>query len=362
MDLHALTDADSFNAFSLLCLNAAGQYVEPRDDLTEFRDGREIKPNEVPGYLKDRVRLPAGTTDVFVWVHGWRNSHASALGNVRRLFSAISQVKQARSAAYPRLDSFVPAYVAVRWPSMSRPLPGGYKRIRDRATALTEEGDAAFFLASLLGYMDVKNTRAGGPGSKTLIARGGFLVHCLGHSFGGRFLTAAIQAAADPQPRVRRLLVELARPARKVLSASNTRNGFEFTVDSLLVFQMAAPRTRFGAQLAALLEHAPLRGPVVLTYSSHDRANCLWHRVMEGEQGIGCSGAAEPRHEIGKAKLRGLISRYTNADFARRIVNIQASNAFRKGGGLAHPEGAHSDFLYEESVHLILSLADSVRG
>src|SRR5262249_8299091 len=148
--------------------------------------------------------LPDKVTDVFVWVHGWRNSHADALANARRLFNGIVEVRKARPQAYLRLAPFVPAFVAVRWPSLSSPLPAGYRSIRDRAAALTEKGDAEFFLASLLGYLDKKNERVGGL--KTLAARGGFFIHCLGHSFGGRFVTAAVRAAGNPQARTLHLV------------------------------------------------------------------------------------------------------------------------------------------------------------
>src|SRR5207248_1813530 len=151
MPLHPLADADAFDDFSLLCLNAAGRYVVPGKDLDSFEDGQEITPANLPGYLRSQVYLPDGVTDVFVWVHGWQNKHAWALGNARRLFNAIGQVRAARAAVYPKLSPFVPGFVMVRWPSLSSPLPRGYREVRDRAAALTEEGEAEFFLASLLG-------------------------------------------------------------------------------------------------------------------------------------------------------------------------------------------------------------------
>lgn len=360
MNLHPLAGGGSFQNFSLLCLNANGRYVEPRQELDEFRDGREILPDQLPAYLRQKIVLPQGVTDVFVWVHGWRNDHTSGLANARRLFQGIEKVWQARRGAYSQLDRFVPAFVAVRWPSLSNPLPSGYKAIRDRTTALTERGDAEFFLAALLGYLDQQNTRVGGPGSKTLAAQGGFFVHCLGHSFGGRFLTAAIRAAAAPQAQTLHLLEQVGWAGRKVLSAT-ADTGFQFTVDSVLIFQMAAPRSSFGPHLTTLIHRAPLRGPVLLTYSSHDRANCVWHRWAEqGELGIGCSGAAQPAEDLGEMHLCDLNHIYTESDFAKRILNVQASSIFAHSG--LRPEGAHSDFWYEESVHLALSLAGFVHA
>jgi hypothetical protein len=240
---------------------------------------------------------------------------------------------------------------------MSSPTSWGYRKIRDRAAALTEEGDAEFFLASLLGYLDDNNNRIGGPGTRTLAARGGFFLHCVGHSFGGRFLTAAICAAAQPQSRTLMLLGDLSQDGRRVLSAASSAR-FQFTVDSALVLQMAAPRTQYARRLSAVAHQAPFRGPLVLTHSRHDRATGDWHRLAEGEPGIGYSGAGEPSCDVGSIPLRDLAHPYPAESFMKPIVNVQCSDAFTSGGLI---EGAHSDFWYEESVHLLLSLVEHVR-
>ena len=51
--------------------------------------------------------------------------------------------------------------------------------------------------------------------------------------------------------------------------------------------------------------------------------------------------------------------RYTPEDFRTRIVNVDARGAFSRGGWRF--QGAHSDLWYEESTHLILSLANLAR-
>lgn len=117
-------------------------------------------------------------------------------------------------------------------------------------------------------------------------------MHCLGHSFGGRFLTAAVNAAAAPQPRTLTLMNSVSQSGRMVLAASDPQK-FKFTVDSMLVFQMAAPCSKFAPRLCKLIHDAPFRGPLVTTFSDSDTANCAWHRRAEGEDGIGCSGATE---------------------------------------------------------------------
>jgi hypothetical protein len=154
------------------------------------------------------------------------------------------------------------------------------------------------------------------------------------------------------------LFNEITKGNRNVLSAKQSCR-FEFAVDTVLVFQMAAPANGFGTELKCLASDAPLQGPIVLTHSRRDTPNCLWHNVIESEPGVGCSGATEPKGYVSNIKFRELDSEYTNADFSTGIVNVDASSAFKKGG---IAEGSHSDFWYEESVHLLLSIVSSVRS
>jgi hypothetical protein len=126
-------------------------------------------------------------------------------------------------------------------------------------------------------------------------------------------------------------------------------------VDTACFLQMAAHCASFSDELTVLVEWAPFRGPLALTYSTYDRANCLWHRLAEGEYAIGCTGATAPADWIGETNLHPPSQPYTEGEFAPRIVNIDASAVYRNTG--LRPEGAHSDFWYEETIHLILSLA-----
>ena len=353
-----LPEAAAVSPLSLVCLNAKGRFVKPGKDLDEFSDGEEISPEGLPEYLRGRIVVPEGTTDVFVWVHGWQNSHRDALTSARRLFSGINLLYRRQAARYPRLGPFQPAFLVVRWPSKSSFLPRGYREIRDRAAQMTEQGEAEFFLASLLGYLDRRNTRQGGPGSKTLAAAGGFYVHCLGHSFGGRFLTAAVNAAATPQAQTLSLLRRIGRGSHQVLGVTQASR-FQFTVDSMLIFQMAAPSSGFALPLTALIRDAPFRGPLMTTFSAHDTANCFWHNTIEKEKAIGCLGVAEPHGAVTTIALAELAYDYGPEDFGKDIVNVDASAYFDESGPIT---GAHSDFYYEESVHLLLSLVNHVRG
>jgi hypothetical protein len=126
---------------------------------------------------------------------------------------------------------------------------------------------------------------------------------------------------------------------------------------------MAPPASGFGGQLQLLIEAGPLFGPVVLTHSRADRANCLWHRFTERLQpGIGCAGAREPRAYLQSVQIRDLDQAYEDGDFPpRRIVNVDANRVFRNSPW-HQLERAHSDFWYEESIHLILGVANSTRG
>lgn len=228
---------------------------------------------------------------------------------------------------------------------MSGATPRGYKRIRDRAVKMTTEGEAEFFLASVLGYLHAKNERR--PRKGVLRGRQGFCIHCLGHSFGGRFLTAAVKASATPTERT-----------RKLLASARRNTGFDFTVDSLCVLQMAAGATAFKSEFEELLGAAPLSGPIVLTHSNADRALCWWHCMTEMEVGIGCNGAREPSDRIGRLYLRPCTEPYSDTDFESDITNVDASRLFKKGDWIV---GAHSDFFHDETFHLIASVVEQTR-
>lgn len=351
----ALPDGGDFREYSMLRMDASGRFVR------EAADGSlvVVDPRSLPDFLDEVVVLPIGVTDVFVWVHGWRNDLDAAHANAARIFHAIGD--PGRSGRYPGLSGFRPAFVAVHWPSWSSPSPWGYRSIRDRARAMTDEGFSEFFLAALLGYLRPTAEGEGGRGPATLRSRRGFYVHCLGHSFGGRFLTAAIGAAAHPKaPATLSLLDGVASAQRAVLSASPRR--FEFEVDSLVVFQMAAPNRGFGETLRELVSDGPLRGPMLLTHSRRDRANALWHRFTEwGQPGIGATGALAPRDLLRWLPLLDVESVYDFRDAeGPSIVNIDANPVFGRET-CWRLEGGHSDFWYEESIHLVLGAAEAAR-
>ncbi|MGW3512722.1 hypothetical protein [Streptomyces sp. NPDC000994] len=76
----------------------------------------------------------------------------------------------------------------VRWPSSSLPSLGGYRRIRDRAHAMSApgRGQAPHVLAHLLGYLDAVRPD---PASPALLAnRNGSICTSWGIPSGGRFL------------------------------------------------------------------------------------------------------------------------------------------------------------------------------
>jgi hypothetical protein len=338
------TDGTDFSRFAMLYLDESGRFVDnTRDD-----DISEVSADELPQFFKKIISsevFPSDTTDVFVWVHGWQNDELRAITTARKLFANLDVWFKSRASDYPNAGKIVPAFVAVHWPSTSLPGPGGYKKIRNRAKAMTTQGEAEFFLASLLGYLDANNEREGGR--KVLRAKGGHFVHCLGHSFGGRFLTAAVKAAATPEARQRKIL------------AAKRDTGFPFNVDSLCVLQMAAGATAFGSEFSLLLEKSPLCGPIVLTHSTKDKALCRWHSITEGEVGVGCNGAAAPAGRIGTIVLRPPGEKYSSADFAHDITNVDASGLFVNGGWA---EGGHSDFWHPHTLHLIASVVEQVRG
>jgi hypothetical protein len=332
-----LADGDGFTDFTFLELDKQGLFID---------GGRQIPAPDTVQFLSGRLRIDASVTDVIVWVHGWRNDREMAARNAARLFRGIQKVYADRPGRYPALSGFKPGYVAVHWPSQSLPFYCGYRKIRDRAHVMTTDGTAEFPFAALLGYLDMQRPSTGPRVPGLLRAKEGYYVHCVGHSFGGRFLSEAIAHAASPRLPILGLRP---RPGR-----------FAYTVDTLLVFQMAAPPDIFAKRLSVLLEDAPVSGPVCLTFSSADRANCHWHQKAEGVCAIGCKGATEPSDQIQTIRMRPIGEDYRRDELTSPLVNIDAGWIFNRSALLA-PQGAHSDFWYEESVHLLLTLAHWAR-
>lgn len=332
-----LPDGTEFDGV-MIELNEHGRLLNPSTRA-------EVPDTQVRDFLAHALGVPPDVTDIFVWVHGWQNDLNGARLTAARLAAGIEATYRAASGAYPNLSRFRGYYVAVHWPSKSNPWLSGFERIRDRAHELTTNGYAEYVLASLLGYLDDERAKPS-EGPATLRTAGGQYLHCVGHSFGGRFLCEAIAAAATPSPPVLALL------------PPNER--FAFTVDNLLVFQMAAPPDVFmTTRLKDLLANAPLQGPVTLTFSSQDRANCVFHLLAEGGwRGIGCQGALGPPDQVAETTLRPTGEGYTVAELAAPIVNVDANWLYR---GRGWPGGAHSAYWHTESMHLLLTLANFSR-
>lgn len=315
--------------------------LDENGDLTD--GGKAVPKVALPGFLAERLRVPDTATDIVVFVHGWQNNRRTAERRGTRFFTLLEETYRAHRERYPAIGGWSGHYVIVRWPSTSSPFLRGYRRIRDRAHAMTTTGRAAEVLAQLLGYLNQTRRLPAGP--PTLRTSAGQYLHCVGHSFGGRFVVEAVQAAAD-------------RPA--VLGWNRADPRYPYTVDTLLVFQMAASPDIFAGRFERILHSAPINGPVVLTRSAADRATGLWHRLAEGTRGIGHAGASVPAGHIGDAGLRAPGVPYRHDELDHRIVNIDAGQVYRRGRWW-NPAGAHSDIAHPESAHLLLSLADLAR-
>jgi hypothetical protein len=290
-------------------------------------------------FFAERLTPPPGATDLFVYVHGWQTSPRSAAESARRLLELLRERYARGRALYDRLGPFEPWVLLVRWPSASGPGLRGYRRIRDRAHRMSD-GDAPRILGRLLGYLDAER---GDPRGGVLANRDGQFLHLVGHSFGCRFLCEAVQWAADSGT-----LGWTARPGRP---------GRPFTVDSMLLLQMAAPRDAFATTFSALAD-APLRGPVVATYAQRDWATGLWHRIAEKRVGIGSQGIGSAPRPVSGIRMLAPDEPYPVLSLDHWFVSVDAGAVFTEGRG---PAGAHSDHLRPESAHLLLSLADYSR-
>lgn len=314
-------------------------------NLVDADTGEAVTARGIPGLLAQVVAVPEDATDIFVFVHGWQNSPSRAASAAIRLQEGIDECYRVHREDYPALTQFRGYYVVVRWPSRSNPFPWGYRRIRDRAHAMTTNGHAEFVLAHLLGYLnEIRNVPQSLP--PTLRAKDGQYLHCVGHSFGGRFLAEAVMLAAEPT-------------APTLSWPWGDTERYPYSIDTLVVFQMAARPDDFARRFAALLYRAPISGPIVLTFSRFDRALRRWHRITEGVSGIGASGARAPAEEIQTIALPH-IGQSLELTLDKRIINVDSSWRYRHGRFL-RPEGAHSDIWYEESFNLLLLLAAAAR-
>ncbi|WP_217209197.1 alpha/beta hydrolase [Streptomyces sp. AC550_RSS872] len=318
-------------------LDAEGRILEHT-----VRGPRPVPADRLEDHFAEELAPPGGATDLLVYVHGWQTKPDSALTAARRLLALAAQRHGSPSSPYARLAPWHPWLVLIRWPSRSLPSLRGYRRIRERAHAMSTQGHAAHVIGRLLGYLDTQRADPAVP--PVLANQEGQYLHLVGHSFGCRFLCEAVQWAAGEEPLT--------------LGWSTPRpHGRPFTVDSMLLFQMAAPRDAFAATFTALAE-APLRGPVVATYSQHDRATGFWHVRAERRAGIGHAGIGTAPVPVSSIRMLPPDEPYPLSALDHRFVSVDASDVFVRGAG---PAGAHSDHLRPESAHLLLSLADHCR-
>ncbi|MEU6356139.1 hypothetical protein ABZ896_43665 [Streptomyces sp. NPDC047072] len=315
--------------------------LDSRGWLTRRTDtgARPVPAHLLLAHFAEHLAIPAEATDVIVYVHGWNTSLRSAHTALTRLLALAHDQYAARSSLYPGLDGstreFVPWPVLVRWPSL-----GTYQQIRDRAHTMGTQGLAARVIGQLLGYLDAER---GNPREAPVLAnRTGQYLHLVGHSFGCRFLCEAVQWAAH---------------SHTLGWSTPEPPGRPFTVDSMLLLQMAAPRDAFADTFTALAD-APLRGPVVATYSRHDRATGFWHLRAEKRAGVGYAGIGTAPAPVSAIRMLPADQPYPLAVLDHRFVSVDASEVFVRGRG---PAGAHSDHLRPESAHLLLSLADHSR-
>ncbi|MCC9740266.1 hypothetical protein [Streptomyces sp. MNU89] len=328
-------------------LNEQGRLTLPGSDTP-------VPVDRVAEQLARRLRVPDRVTDIHVYVHGWRTPPARATRTAVQLLEQAVELYASAPDRYPALLSgYRPWCVVVRWPSSSLPGMKGYERIKDRAHAMSAEGQghAPYVIGHLLGYLDAERADPSGPA--VLANRAGQYLHLMGHSFGGRFLCEAVQRAAERPP---------------VLGWSTPYDPRRpFTVDSMLIFQMAAPRDAFLRQFDTLFPTAtrpgaPLRGPIALTYSRWDRATGFWHLRAEKAPGIGHSGAGAAPIPQFSTRLLPTDTNYPQQVLDHRLVNIDADWLYRGSRRTRlHPSGAHSAFLRPESAHLLLTLAERSR-
>ncbi|GAA3786103.1 hypothetical protein GCM10022403_021160 [Streptomyces coacervatus] len=331
-----------------LALDRKGRLLEPRAK-GEKGTKRYVEEHRIAAVIADAVPLGPDIHDVVLFVHGWNTRPARAVRTAQWLFTDAERLLREQPHVYPALctEPHRRLYVVLFWPSRSTPFLWGYQRIKKRAHALTSgvDGNAAHVVAALLGYLNAERNK---PGGGTAGTAGGQYLTCVGHSFGGRVLCQAIQESALAGAGV-------AAPVR-------VDPRYPYTVDNLLVFQMAARPDSFGTDgvFGKLMTAAPISGPVTLTRSSHDRATGLWHRLAERTAGIGRTGVRGVRPPPGRMELQATGEPYDERDLRHLLLEVDASRVYR-GSRWNFFSGGHSDIRHPESAHLLLSLLNFSR-
>ncbi|MET9507724.1 hypothetical protein ABZX62_04450 [Streptomyces flavidovirens] len=307
--------------------------------------GSPVPAPRLHDHFSELLKPPSRTTDIIVYAHGWQTKPEAAYRAADRLMALAEEQYAQRSNLYPHLTAtnFAPWMVLIRWPSRSAPFLAGYRRIRNRAHTMGITGYAPRIIGQLLGYLD--DNRVDPAAAPVLANRDGQFLHLVGHSFGCRLLCEAVQWASGHQHGDTLGWSHPGAPGRP------------FTVDSMLLLQMAAPRDAFSTTFTALSD-APLRGPIVATYAQRDWATGLWHRIAEQQAGIGNQGLGTAPEPVSNISMLPPDSAYPHAALDHWFVSVDSSRVFVKGKG---PAGAHSDYLRPESAHLMLSLADYSR-
>nr|WSW65747.1 hypothetical protein OG461_05830 [Streptomyces sp. NBC_00995] len=310
--------------------------------------GRTAIPDtDVAPYLEDHLRLREDTTDIFVFVHGWRTKPDAALDHARKLFGHIEALMQQQQHAYHRIRTFRPQYIAVRWPARDRKLPLDYEPVKKRTQTMSEDGHVPRVLGAILGYLNTHRDTPE-PGPESLPSAYGQYLHCTGHSFGSRVLLHGILDATT----------RLGKGGPETLSWNWSDSTYPWTLDSLTLFQPALPADAFAhTPYTKILDPNLLNAPIAMTYSPADTALGTWHVKKEGQVAIGHLGASEPHEHIAQITLQDIATPYTFPQ-GHRLLNVDASTLYTQG---RYPVGAHSDFLRPESAHLLLSLANSAR-
>ena len=157
----------------LLDLNDTGHLLDPHH-------GGPVPAEQVPAVIEKHLRLHDDTTDIFLYVHGWRTSTDNAEQAASRLFRLMEDVAEQQPYAYPRIGPFRPQYVCVRWPSGSAATKAGYRTIRDRTAAMAHSGQVSHVLAAVLGYFNERRTL---PEASPDVLRGSYgqFLHAVGH-------------------------------------------------------------------------------------------------------------------------------------------------------------------------------------
>jgi hypothetical protein len=155
-----------------------------------------IDPDEqIEDIITKTMSIPFGTTDVFVYSHGWWTTADAALKQYNVATTDFIEILRTRTNVHQGANPFVPFLIGIHWPSMLDDDPVNplnhiqlltYYTMEKRADDVGDEGLYAILQLILKARPSQTSLR----------------LNLFGHSFGCKVICSALQRLAGDQPTI----------------------------------------------------------------------------------------------------------------------------------------------------------------